>query len=83
MKLHSSGIQGMNLIWKQLIIYRKQDFRLMLLFLQQSTATRSVQYNFLFFSPKWQPGQPDNRKPFIVRLSQILKTCIVTKWVSR
>jgi len=62
MKLHSSGIQGMNAF-----IFTTE------------TATQSVQYNFLFSSPKWQPGQPDNRKPFNVRLSQILKTWIVTK----
>ena len=79
MKLHSSGIQGMNLIWKQVIIHRKESVPRSKI----ETATQSVQYNFLFSSPKWQPGQPDNRKPFNVRLSQIVKTCIVNNQVSK
>ena len=63
MKLHSSGIQGMNLIWKQVIIHRKESVPLEARFsFTTEKATRSVQYNFLLVSPKWQPGQPDNRK---------------------
>ena len=80
MKLHSSGIQGMNLKWKQeRSLFLEVRFSLNAFIFTTETATRSFQYDFLFFSPKWQPGQPDNRKPFSVRLSQILKTCIVTK----
>ena len=50
----------------------------MLLFLQLRRQPRGFNIpSCSFHLNEWQPGQPDNRKPFNVRLSQILKTCIV------